>query len=198
MSGNIYKLTGGGLTYYGSTTKSLGTRKSQHKYDHAHYLTNGNKYLTAYEVMGADDWDIELVEYGLSEEQMKLRERWHIENNECVNKYVPGRTKAEYARDHKEKIAAYKKQYAIDNQDYINVKYHLNKDDINSKRRLYESSDEFKLKKREAGIEYRRRNKAKIAAQKRMKAPCSICGKSVSKSNLRQHQKAKSCKITKI
>ncbi|RZJ99362.1 MAG: hypothetical protein EOO43_26645 [Flavobacterium sp.] len=41
---------------------------------------------------------------------MKARERFHIENNECVNNYIPGRTKREYYEDYKDELNEYNRE----------------------------------------------------------------------------------------
>ena len=80
-NGKIYKITGNGLTYYGSTTRRLIDRKAQHK-----LLKYSSK-----EIIEKGEWEMVLVENFNCEnkEQLFKRERWWIENNECVNKYRP-------------------------------------------------------------------------------------------------------------
>lgn len=82
QDGKIYKITGGGLTYYGSTKNKLNKRFNIHKND----LNCASKQII--ELGGAI---IELVELFPCETLNELlwRERWYIENNECVNIYLP-------------------------------------------------------------------------------------------------------------
>ena len=84
--GTIYKITDGELVYYGSTTSSLTNRLGKHKCPSS--KTNCN-------LLNKEKMTIELVEAVEDEEQLKWRERYYIENNQCVNKYIPIRTKEE-------------------------------------------------------------------------------------------------------
>ncbi len=49
--------------------------------------------------------------------ELQQRERFYIENNECVNKVIPLRTKKQYNENNKEKISDYNKEYYQDNKD---------------------------------------------------------------------------------
>ena len=85
--GSVYKITDGEKVYYGSTMSSLNQRLSSHK------TSSTNSCVTKH--MNRDNLTIELVEAVEDEEQLKWRERYYIENNQCVNKYIPIRTKEE-------------------------------------------------------------------------------------------------------
>ena len=58
--------------------------------------------------------------------QLTKLERFYIENNECVNKVIPGRSKFEYRKlyyeKHREKLMNYAKSYYENNKDMINDK----------------------------------------------------------------------------
>jgi hypothetical protein len=125
QDGKIYKLVGSGLTYYGSTTQRLSQRKAEHK-----KKSYSNKRL-----FELGDVDIVLVEAFPcnNKEELHARERYYIENNECVNKNIPTRTDKEYKefnkdkykeyREHnKNKIKSKKKQYYEKNKEYIKDK----------------------------------------------------------------------------
>jgi hypothetical protein len=89
-SGKIYKISSsGGLPYYGSTCLSLAKRFQLH-------LKNGNKYSVKIH-LEQPDIKIELIENFPCESKTDLliRERFHIENNECCNKRRPYRSKKE-------------------------------------------------------------------------------------------------------
>ena len=85
--GTIYKLTDGELVYYGSTIQTLHRRLLQHKKKFNDCSSNS---------LNRDNLTIELVEEVEDKEQLKWRERYYIENNECVNKHRPIQTKEEY------------------------------------------------------------------------------------------------------
>ena len=190
MTGKIYKLVGSGLTYYGSTKSTLGTRKSHHKNCYNRFVEGKDKRITAHDIIEkGNDWDIELVEEVEDEDQLLIREGFYIKNNECVNRRVAGRTKKEYYEDNKEHMKAYKSQWAKDNREKIKTKYHENKTNINEKRRIHMSGEGMKQKKKEQDIKYRTENKAKIDAKKKAKLTCPNCSKLITASNLKRHIK---------
>lgn len=109
--GKIYKLICNttGLTYYGHTTKEyLSQRLDSHRNDCRRWLNGKKNYVTAFKIIKNNNYDIILVElYPCgSINELKSRERYYIENNECVNKYIPLRTDQEYRNDNKEKQKA--------------------------------------------------------------------------------------------
>jgi hypothetical protein len=98
----VYMLKGNGLTYIGSTCQLLNQRLKDHRGDFnrdkavtSGQLFEGNKIVT-----------IELLEaYPCqSNDELKVRERYYIELNVCVNRHIPGRTESEryqYRTEHK-------------------------------------------------------------------------------------------------
>ena len=97
----IYKIIDNtnGNVYIGKTKqKYLSDRLSSHKYD---------KECMSREIIKNGDYKIELIE----ETEDETRERYWIENTECVNKQIPGRTKKEWNRDNKDKMNSYRKKY---------------------------------------------------------------------------------------
>jgi len=128
----MYKIIGSGMTYYGHTIQKPEKRKSLHIFD---AKANGNR-CTSKRIINAGDWEmIEIEKYPCANlNEAKARERWWIENHECVNKYIPLRTPKEYTEQHKAQIAArhkayndahkvekveYDKAYRIANKDHI-------------------------------------------------------------------------------
>ena len=92
------------LVYYGSTTQLLCTRMAKHKDQCKRYLAGTKNYITSYEIIKYEDAYIQLLEnYPCdSREELNARERYYIENNDCSNKYIPGRSKKEYRETHRE------------------------------------------------------------------------------------------------
>tara|TARA_R110000803_G_scaffold32014_3_gene70873 strand:- start:858 stop:1403 length:546 start_codon:yes stop_codon:yes gene_type:complete len=114
----IYKIINDALpdlVYYGSTSNTLSKRFGQHKCKSSNTCTS--KQLFNCDVKP----QIFLVEnYPCNSKiELKARERWYIENNECVNKQVPNRTQKEYALENKDKIKDYKKEHYQDNKEQI-------------------------------------------------------------------------------
>ena len=108
-NGKIYKITGNGLTYYGSTIQLLCNRKTSHKY---------LKRCISRIIIDKGDWKLELVEDFSCEnkEQLLWRERWWIENNECINVKRPIITleeKQEERKRNKQKYEERQKQLKL-------------------------------------------------------------------------------------
>ena len=123
--GKIYKLVNNTSTdcYYGSTCDHLHKRKHGHKTDYKKFLAGTRHFITSFKILEplVDDCDIVLVEaFPCSNKQeLHARERWWIENNECVNKVIPTRTTKEYREDNKDKINQQNKEYRDANKDKI-------------------------------------------------------------------------------
>jgi hypothetical protein len=133
-NGKIYKIEPicdheEGEIYFGSTTRRLCDRWGNHKW--ALKSNNKNKcssivLLTKYGIENCNILLVELVTAN-SKEELTAREAFYIRNNNCVNKYIPDRTKAEYQAKHKDKIAEYQAEYQANY-------YAENKDKIANKR----------------------------------------------------------------
>ena len=147
QQGKIYKIVchNTGLIYYGSTCEpSLARRLHYHK---TSYMCVKYKVkCTSTKVLENDNYGIFLVEnYPCNnKDELRMRERFYIENNECVNKCIPIRFKEEipllnkghykrkkterleamkiYYLEHKAEIAEYQKEYREKNKAKHNVK----------------------------------------------------------------------------
>ena len=157
--GKIYKIVNdvNDKVYYGSTIQKLCVRMCGHRAKHSNCMSKN---------IGVDlkECKIILVENIIcnSKEELLKRERWYIENNECVNKRIPGRTKKEYRQANKEKIAKKRKQY----------------------------NEKNKAKMSEKSKKYREKNKVKIVPKRAEKETCE-CGAVVAKCNMLRHKKTK-------
>ena len=118
QNGKIYKIVCNetGEVYYGSTIQKLITRMNKHK--------NKKKYCRSKQIINRGNYYYELVEnYSCNNrKELETREKWYIENNECINKNIPLRTRKEYRQDNKEKIKEYSKQYRESNIEKIKEK----------------------------------------------------------------------------
>lgn len=137
QNGKIYKLVGGGMTYYGSTCSDLRYRLCNHKKD----FKNKNKNITSKLLFETgDEVKIYLVEKYPCNDKMELnaRERYWIENNECVNNRIPTRTHKERYDLNKDKMKEYEKQYREVNKDkkkeYMKEWYEAHKEEILKRR----------------------------------------------------------------
>tara|TARA_R100001463_G_scaffold134408_1_gene196587 strand:+ start:662 stop:1159 length:498 start_codon:yes stop_codon:yes gene_type:complete len=116
----IYDNTNGNV-YYGSTIQRLSRRKAHHKEAYKKYLNGNFHYCTAFQILENNDYNVSLVEefeYN-NKEEMIARERYYIENYQCVNKCIPGRTMKEYREDNKESILIKQKEYRENNKELI-------------------------------------------------------------------------------
>lgn len=132
----IYKIVDNtnGKIYVGSTCKQyLSSRLAGHVGNYKLYLQGTYNFVTSFEIIKNEDYDMILIEHVncTTKDQLHERERYYIETLDCVNKSVPGRMKKEYQKqyqkDKKDQIQQYKQQYQITNKDriqqYQNEKY---------------------------------------------------------------------------
>ena len=145
--GKVYKIQAIGAdenepVYIGSTTKQyLSQRMAKHRSSYRGWLNGKEKKIMSYDIF--DKYTINGCEIVLienvncnSKDELLRREKYHIQTNNCINKVIPLRTKAEYRLDNTEKIKKYYddnvenyKNYRINNQDKIaeqKRKYYFN------------------------------------------------------------------------
>ena len=105
--GKIYKIVCNitGKQYIGSTCKRLlSERLANHKADFKMYKKNSRRYRTSFDILEENDYYIELIELVpcSSKDELLIRERFHIQNNKCVNKCIPLQTEEELKESKKE------------------------------------------------------------------------------------------------
>ncbi len=134
QNGKIYKIedVAGNMCYIGSTTKDfLSKRMVEHRVAYKRWIHGKQRNITAFtifETYGLENCRIVLVELCPcdSKDELLKREAYFIRTLECVNKVVPDRTKAEYAKkhyeEHKEEKHAYDKQYLKKNKEIMYAK----------------------------------------------------------------------------
>lgn len=137
--GKVYKIVcrKTGKQYFGSTTEpTLARRLSGHIQKYNCWKKSGKyHWVSSFTIIENNDYYIELVELVScsSKDELLVRERFHIENNDCVNKVVPLRTGKEYNNDNKidiaekrhnnkEKLNEYGKKYRDENKEKISEK----------------------------------------------------------------------------
>jgi hypothetical protein len=146
IEGVIYKIVCNitNETYYGSTT-NYNHRMSAH-------LTRTDKQkqkakCKSWDIINRGNFTFSIVEELICETKTDLlkRERYYIENNECVNIKIPYKTKEEinedkkkYRLEHKEEILKIHAIYRENNRERLrkmeNERYHNNKEEINKKK----------------------------------------------------------------
>ncbi len=168
QNGKIYKIINDSMpnmVYYGSTCNTFAKRMGQHKelrYSSRILFEYGNPQMILIEKYPCND-----------KMELKSRERYYIENNECVNKQIPGRTKKEYRQDNKERIAIRDKKYYEDNKEKISLQ-----------------QKEYRDSHKEQNKQWREANKEKISLHKKQKMTCD-CGSSFRISDKSKHYKSK-------
>lgn len=130
QNGKIYKIVSNVTddVYIGSTCEKLSQRLAKHRANYKLYLNGKCNYVTSIKIIETGDYDIILIENYPCEtkEELHARERFHIENNNCVNKCIPGRkpkeSKIEYYNNNKEYFKEYRKEYYNENMEQIKLK----------------------------------------------------------------------------
>tara|TARA_B100001093_G_scaffold387472_1_gene373469 strand:- start:152 stop:1006 length:855 start_codon:yes stop_codon:yes gene_type:complete len=156
QNGKIYKiycnLTGD--TYYGSTVQSLAKRVAQHRETYHKWKKGDFAYIKSFDIIDRGEYVYSLVEEYPCEnkEQLYARERYCIENNECINKHIPGRTGKEWYEDNKEKVLEKAKEYREQNKEHI-----LEKEQ--------EYREQYRERIRKNDKKYREQNKEKLAVK---------------------------------
>lgn len=100
-----------GKIYIGSTTqKYLSSRLAQHIIQYNGYKENKNTFCTSFIIIKGETYEIVLIEkYPCSsKDELHARERYYIENNECVNKVIPTQTLQEWYSKNKARIKEYR------------------------------------------------------------------------------------------
>ena len=86
---SIYKITNSEneFVYIGKTVKSLQERLSEHELDYGGWLNRGCRryYVSSFEVLKFDNYKIELVEKVDDYSLLSEREKYHINDIQCVN-----------------------------------------------------------------------------------------------------------------
>ena len=147
--GKIYKIVDNtnDNVYIGSTCNSLKTRLSKHKNSYKRFLNGLFHNIKSFDILKNNDYKIELLEKCdiKTKDELLARERFFIENNECLNKIIPGRSRKEYKIANKNKIDDYHKDYYNDN-----------------KEKLIKSQKEYYNDNKEKAKDYYIRNKEKL------------------------------------
>lgn len=117
--GQVYKIECNttGLRYYGSTTQSLNKRLSGHicSYNSSiQFPERKRNSCSSFKVLENKNFTISCVEY-VDIENLKFRERFHIENNDCVNISIPTRERLEWENTHRNRVLDYKKKWRDSN-----------------------------------------------------------------------------------
>ncbi len=95
--------------YIGSTELTLKERLRIHEKGFKQYQNGKFHYLTSFDILKNNDYEITSIEEITDEATVLKREQYYIHQHaNAVNKNIPGRTKQEYYQDNKVKIRAYR------------------------------------------------------------------------------------------
>ena len=199
-NGKIYKIQSlnGDEIYVGSTTeKLLSKRLSQHKYGYDQWKKGNSNKVMAYDLIdkyGIEDLRISLLESVEceSKEELTSREAHYIKTLNCINKYVPLRTKKEYYQDNTEAISLKGKLYYEDNKKSIltKVKQYGEKNRVAIKEYQKEYGEKNKETLSLKSKLYYENNKDKLKAKNSAKCQCD-CGSIHRYGDKAQHLKSK-------
>lgn len=127
-NGKIYKITSGDKTYIGSTCEpTLAKRLAKHVGHYKHWKQGKRSSMSSFSLIDSGQYEITLIELCPcgSKDELRARERFHIETNECVNKRIEGRTRKERDEDNKDILSEKRKQYWEANKDILGEKRRL-------------------------------------------------------------------------
>jgi len=181
-NGKIYKIVCNETNevYYGSTIIKLKYRINRHR--------NSNMCMSR-QIINRNNYYYELIEdYSCNNKyELETRERWYIENNNCINKIIPTRTDKEYYENNKEKIKVREKIYREQNKEKLQQYREKNKEKTAEYDKKYRQNNKEKLKVRDKL--YYENNKDRLKET----LTCSICGSIVRKDGIKRHQRGKKC-----
>lgn len=172
QNSKIYKVVDVGYNkcYIGSTYEELSQRMARHRQQYKEYLEGKNAHritcFQLFEEFGITNCKIELLEYYPCSDKFELRKRegHYIQSNQCVNKYIAGRTPKEWVCDNKVKVQEYKKHYNEQHKQAIKEHskqyYQENKDILKEKGLVYREKRKEEIKVRNKT--YRENNPDKI------------------------------------
>jgi hypothetical protein len=151
----IYKITSlnnPNMVYYGHTCQTLAQRFTTHK-------TASNK-STSKNIIAMGDAVILLVENFpcSSEDEAKAREAFYIQNNECVNRNIPGRNQKD---SYKNWYNNHYEEYYEANKEHYKEYYEANKEHYKEHYKEYYKNNKEKIK------QYQKNNREKINIQQR-------------------------------
>ena len=149
-NGKIYKIICDETEkiYIGSTVQSLTKRFQKHKSHHISWKNGKYNYISIFKMFdeyGKQNCNIELIEnYPCDNKKvLELREAYFIRNNNCYNKYIPGRTLKEYYEVNKKKIKEDQKKYYENNKEkYKDTKKKYYEDNKEVRKKYYEYNKE--------------------------------------------------------
>ena len=168
--GVIYKIVCNDTneTYYGSTTNYI-----KRKRNHISSSKISSNNCKSYDIINRGNFTFIIVETLICETKSDLlkRERYYIENNECVNIVIPIKT----YQEHLEYRSNYKKEHRERLSKMELERYYKNKDEILKQKCIYRENNRDKIKEQQRN--YYDKNRDEINKKNREKPLCLCeCG----------------------
>jgi len=203
--GKIYKIIDNtnNKCYIGSTCEpTLSRRLAKHCSNYRSYLRKKNNYITSFEVLKNNDYDIVLVEsYPCnSKDELFARERYWTNNIDCVNKNKnqglilelgEKEYDKQYRKNNKERIKEHHKQYRENNKERI--KEHHKQYRENNKERINQYDKQYRKNNKDIMRQIDKRkyekNIEKIKEKREQKYIC-VCGKCLTICKKSRHDKS--------
>jgi len=173
QQGKIYKIVCNitGLVYIGSTIqKRLSRRLVEHRQQYKQYIKGEHNYISSFGIIEGGNYQILLIENYPCEscDELRRRERYFIESEECVNLNYPIRTvedkrntSKKYYYKNIEKESLRKKQFYAENKEKVDVRNKKwreeNKEKADKTNREYYYANIEKMKAYNKEYKYKRR-----------------------------------------
>ena len=186
QNGQIYKIVDIGYTkcYIGSTCEALSQRMARHRGKYTTYLKGGVEHTRSFSLFdefGVENCKIERIELFpcKNKEELRQREGYYIQNTDCVNKLVAGRTGKQYYEDNKQHCLAQMRKYRENNKEKIasRLKAYVetHKEEIKQYKQQYRYDHEDKI--REQMKTYYNDNKERLKQESRERGKQTfVCG----------------------
>ena len=176
QQGKIYKIVCNitGLVYIGSTCENRLSRRLSHHVGHYKiFLAGKTNYTSSFEIIKNGNYEMVLIENFPCDnsDELRMRERFYKESQECVNVNNPIRLKEDdilkqqiYYQENKEKEKHRKQKFRIENIEKVKLRgqkyYEENKEKVNMRNNNYrlENKEKVKLSRQK----YREENKEQI------------------------------------
>jgi hypothetical protein len=164
--GKIYKIVCNitGKIYIGSTCKKLlSQRLAGHNSEFKRWKNGKIHKTTSFEILEGGDYYIELIELVScnSKDELLIKEKFHIKNNDCINKCKNlNRTEEdlkEYYKEYREQNKNKIKEYREQNKDKMKEYYKNNKEKLLETQKEYTEKNKEKIKEYQKN--YRKQNK---------------------------------------
>ena len=186
QNGKIYKIVDVGYNkcYIGSTCEALSQRMARHRGKYTAYLKSGadhTRSFSLFDEFGVENCKIEMIELYpcISKEELRKREGFYIQNTDCVNKQVAGRTRKQYYEDNKEHCLQQQSEYRKNNQDKVASRLkayaEAHKKELKLYKEQYRHNNEEKIQEQMATYYNNNKERLKQASRERGKQTF-VCG----------------------